>query len=310
MDKYNEMQTHELIALLYSLGSDVEMGLIMALANRGEEAAGPLREALADEENWYEGSDGKYWIVQHAMAILGLIGDEKALPLIFEMLPHAYFADHQAGIDSIAVVIASFGAPALPFCRDFITSYRGAWRDNPDYSYCRYKAAVAMTLIARNDDALRRDASDFICGLYEDETEDDETFLSFSVSCPVALDHERGFKAIRKAYDRGLIDESICGAFSRLRASYDSSSRDFFIDLDNENNTIDYFYRPAQINERLNELEEQANEKLYWDVPDMGAPAGFQLAEHGNLVNPVKVGRNDPCPCGSTRKYKKCCGAK
>lgn len=22
----------------------------------------------------------------------------------------------------------------------------------------------------------------------------------------------------------------------------------------------------------------------------------------------VKVGRNDPCPCGSGRKYKKCCG--
>jgi len=22
----------------------------------------------------------------------------------------------------------------------------------------------------------------------------------------------------------------------------------------------------------------------------------------------TKVGRNDPCPCGSGRKYKKCCG--
>jgi preprotein translocase subunit SecA len=25
--------------------------------------------------------------------------------------------------------------------------------------------------------------------------------------------------------------------------------------------------------------------------------------------NPPKVGRNDPCPCGSGKKYKKCCGA-
>ena len=23
-----------------------------------------------------------------------------------------------------------------------------------------------------------------------------------------------------------------------------------------------------------------------------------------------KVGRNDPCPCGSGKKYKKCCGLK
>lgn len=26
--------------------------------------------------------------------------------------------------------------------------------------------------------------------------------------------------------------------------------------------------------------------------------------------NTVKVGRNDPCPCGSGRKYKQCCGKK
>src|ERR1044071_6419514 len=24
--------------------------------------------------------------------------------------------------------------------------------------------------------------------------------------------------------------------------------------------------------------------------------------------SPIKVGRNDPCPCGSGKKYKKCCG--
>lgn len=25
-------------------------------------------------------------------------------------------------------------------------------------------------------------------------------------------------------------------------------------------------------------------------------------------VRDVKIGRNDPCPCGSGKKYKKCCG--
>ena len=39
------------------------------------------------------------------------------------------------------------------------------------------------------------------------------------------------------------------------------------------------------------------------------------LADLELLMNPVKtvvadtkVGRNDPCPCGSGKKYKKCCG--
>jgi len=26
-------------------------------------------------------------------------------------------------------------------------------------------------------------------------------------------------------------------------------------------------------------------------------------------VRSIKIGRNDPCPCGSGKKYKKCCGA-
>ena len=27
------------------------------------------------------------------------------------------------------------------------------------------------------------------------------------------------------------------------------------------------------------------------------------------VIKPPKIGRNDPCPCGSGKKYKKCCGA-
>ena len=27
-----------------------------------------------------------------------------------------------------------------------------------------------------------------------------------------------------------------------------------------------------------------------------------------HTVTPLKPGRNDPCPCGSGRKFKKCCG--
>jgi preprotein translocase subunit SecA len=36
------------------------------------------------------------------------------------------------------------------------------------------------------------------------------------------------------------------------------------------------------------------------DGPGNGSEAGEQKGK--------KIGRNDPCPCGSGRKYKKCCG--
>jgi hypothetical protein len=34
-----------------------------------------------------------------------------------------------------------------------------------------------------------------------------------------------------------------------------------------------------------------------------------QKRSHTVVRNEAKIGRNDPCPCGSGKKYKKCCGA-
>ncbi len=310
MIKYSEMSAQELIDQLYSQAAKVDRGLIEAVVERGEETAGPLREALADEENWYEGSEGKYWIVQHAMAALALMRDEKSLPLIFEMLPHAYFSDHQAAIDMLVPAITAYGPPALPFCRNLIDKCHGAFRDNPDYSQCRYKAALAMAVIAGSDEAHKSGVLEYLCGLFEDEAEDDVTFLSFSVTCPVALDPERGFEAVGRAYQRGAIDETICGTFERLYSSYQDDPRHFLSDLEDADNLVTFYYDQEHIEDMLLELKNRPEEKLYWDVPEMAAPAGFQFTEGGNLINPVKIGRNDPCPCGSGLKHKKCCGAK
>lgn len=40
-------------------------------------------------------------------------------------------------------------------------------------------------------------------------------------------------------------------------------------------------------------------------IPVMGFPNGINGQ---NIVSEKKVYPNDPCPCGSGKKYKKCCG--
>ena len=39
-------------------------------------------------------------------------------------------------------------------------------------------------------------------------------------------------------------------------------------------------------------------------------PRRKQVHPAGQVLKPQKVGRNDPCPCGSGKKYKRCCGSK
>ena len=57
------------------------------------------------------------------------------------------------------------------------------------------------------------------------------------------------------------------------------------------------------------------NIKIHTDVPKREKVAEPVSASHGGsgpkrpVVKGQKVGRNDPCPCGSGKKYKRCCGA-
>jgi len=68
-------------------------------------------------------------------------------------------------------------------------------------------------------------------------------------------------------------------------------------------------------------------EKLLWNMHEAKADWLYNLEEWAGLfddekrkqirkdynkskqvIKPKKIGRNEPCPCGSGKKYKKCCG--
>ena len=62
-------------------------------------------------------------------------------------------------------------------------------------------------------------------------------------------------------------------------------------------------------------VEDTAKEMAWWscfhdDKPRLNTPAPTLPPAFLTIKNPTpKTGRNEPCPCGSGRKFKRCCGA-
>jgi len=59
----------------------------------------------------------------------------------------------------------------------------------------------------------------------------------------------------------------------------------------------------ASLSEQVAHIQQQGG-PIQEEKPQERAPASQPIQKTG-----PKVGRNDPCPCGSGKKYKKCCGA-
>ncbi|MGH9769771.1 MAG: SEC-C metal-binding domain-containing protein [Blastocatellia bacterium] len=315
MFNYAEMTTADLIDLLFKEEDRVTLEHARELIGRGEEAARPLREILANEDYWYEGVGGNHWIVVHAINILGAMRDERALPLLVEMIPHAYFANHDAAVEVLPAALEQYGAPALDPYMKFIDEYRGAYRDNPDFGHCRHTVSAALTRIALKDADVRARVTEFILGLFAAPQEDDRIFLSFSAGHPIALDKEpgkgRGLQAVRAAYERRMINREINGSFKEFAQMVKDRHPNLFNDLKSE---LFDFYQPDEIKRRQKARAEQQEDDPYRPTADQtvpaapAVPAGYTTAERGGFQRTEKVGRNDPCPCGSGKKYKKCCG--
>ncbi|WP_223241491.1 YecA family protein [Flammeovirga sp. EKP202] len=111
---------------------------------------------------------------------------------------------------------------------------------------------------------------------------------------------------IKKLYDADRIDKSFCGNYEE----YQIFSEGFAL---NENN-----YTINVVKVTYLELEETYNpDERMFDLSGLEEELDFEDEEAEEIMNAYlyekslskepKVGRNDPCPCGSGKKYKKCC---
>jgi preprotein translocase subunit SecA len=73
---------------------------------------------------------------------------------------------------------------------------------------------------------------------------------------------------------------------------------------------------PPTIQQLLSSIQLETNRSLFNDMEEKSAPPPPSPSQNGHkqeapkqtpIIMEAKAGRNDPCPCGSGKKYKKCC---
>lgn len=140
---------------------------------------------------------------------------------------------------------------------------------------------------------------------------------------------QRYFMLEKGVYEKLLTnpDEKVEGTVKELAEKYDLSIMDMtgFLDGINDSlvtpNPIDTMEEDTRVSLAFDK------EKLYKNMVDAKADWLYELPQwdeifdadtkrklyleqkkSGTVVVGKKVGRNDPCPCGSGKKYKFCCG--
>ena len=140
---------------------------------------------------------------------------------------------------------------------------------------------------------------------------------------------QRYFMLEKGVYEKLLTnpDEKVEGTVKELAEKYDLSIMDMtgFLDGINDSlvtpNPIDTMEEDTKVSLAFDK------EKLYKNMVDAKADWLYKLPQwdeifdadtkrklyleqkkSGTVVVGKKVGRNDPCPCGSGKKYKFCCG--
>ena len=122
-------------------------------------------------------------------------------------------------------------------------------------------------------------------------------------------------------------DVHLAGKFSELVEKFEANPVIFMGFLDGIQTSLNNPFDLEKIDENSDIDLDVDFEKLYFNMLDAKADWLYHLKEWDDVLSEEKrheitkefraskvfvkqetVGRNDPCPCGSGKKYKKCCG--
>lgn len=165
------------------------------------------------------------------------------------------------------------------------------------------KSAVSQALIqiailephrSKEIEQLYEDVLCFFINATQEDNVIDPTFLGLLIGDVADVQFSSLFTLVEKLYDLNYIDLSIEGNFENfMKNHYNSSMGSSNYKLQ----TLTEIYASADFCE-----ESEEDESDFFQSPS------HQPTVVQKPTISIKVNRNDPCPCGSGKKYKKCCG--
>ncbi len=301
---YQTFTDDRLLDLLLTEEDRLPRAAVDEFIARGERMIEPLTRILESREAWHEDGAG-FWRPVHAAYILGAIGGEKAVAGLISALRFSMDTDMDWVSEELPSMFAAIGSPAI---WPLLCHSREANRE----SYERWKTFSALAAIAARFAERRDEILDFLRAVADDDREPD---LARTAAADELLpfarpgDRDTLFRAADLAesdpvplFDRSCVQDAYKGSFPlpNMRAL----------------GWLD-FYSPEAIEARQkrwredDESESDPSVDRDSDPGDDGIRAFLDPQtvepELGPITSPIRVGRNEPCPCGSGKKYKRCC---
>lgn len=240
--------------------------------NLGHEHIGELTRLACDAVLHHgDSNSGEVWAPMHAWRALGQLRAEvSVLPLLALLRTEA--EDEAAG-EELPVVFGMIGAAAIPHIAGFLSD-----RSTP--TSAANTAISGLAEIAMRHPECRTECVGILTRTLEPHAATDQTVSGFAVWALIDLAAIEAIDVIRDAFRRKSVDISIAG--------------------DEEDVEIALGLRARRTTPK----------PRYAILPEGWSPGADTNHIPRNVhVSPRrgKVGRNDPCPCGSGKKYKKCC---
>lgn len=277
-----------------------------------------------------DGNDGDNWFQQpiHALYILGALEASEALPDVLDMLRIGeHFLDFFTGDYPDIYFQPAFFALAKKETEQLAKYLREPHNFYMDRSLvAETLAQIGLHFPGQRDRVIEifRDLWEYMLANPTDRTFLDTNFLSATINDVIDLRATSLLPLIRQFFERGWIDENHAGDLLAVE-------KEIVLPPDKaciapqpltpfEYYNKAYRKRRAKPNNQIpleqldTPLDLILRERMIRQMSKNNTPLNQFFSEQlpAGLSNPVvhatpKVGRNEPCPCGSGKKYKQCC---